>query len=152
MRTIGLVLGELATAFVIGIVAFFVLLVQGAGLLELGVLGLASGLFLLVALCEGAWCLGTHDHHPGITAVAFLAYAAIPFALIVVVFHCWAHAIEWPECRRHRALERIGRLRLAKDARFEPKAWRIPMGRSVRSGLTRAYPEEPGLTRRSERM
>ena len=126
MRTSGHVLGELATVFVIGIVAFFVLLAQAAGLLVLGALGLASGLFLLVALCEGAWWLGTHDRHAGITALGFLGYAAIPFALIVVTFYCWHRAFEWPDRRRHRALERIGRLRLAKDARFEPKACESP--------------------------
>jgi len=118
MRTIGLVLGELATAFVVGTVAFFVLLAQAAGLLMMGVLGLASGLFLLVALCEGAWWLGTHDHHAGMTALGFLAYAAITFALIVVAFHCWHRAFEWPERRRHQALERIGRLRRAKGCTF----------------------------------
>jgi uncharacterized membrane protein len=121
MRAIGRFLAELVGVFLAGVLGFFTMRLLIAGAVLAWLIGCVSGLFLLVALAESAWWLHTHSHHTAVTALGYYGYAACTFALIAVLFFLKDKLTGWPERRRQQvAMCRIGGLRLAPDAPFEP--------------------------------
>ena len=121
MRAIGRFLAELAGVFLAGVLGFLAMLLLAAGAVLAWLIGCVSGLFLLIALAESAWWLHTHSHHAAVTALGYYGYAAGTFAMIPVLFFLKENLTGWPERRRQQlAMRRIGMLRLAYDAPFEP--------------------------------
>ena len=74
-------LRELAGVIVSGFMAFFGSIALAIGFALLWLCGLASGLFLIVAMFAGVMFWITGKVHDGRIALAYLAYAAVPFAL-----------------------------------------------------------------------
>ncbi|MDT7953974.1 MAG: hypothetical protein RQ966_20970 [Acetobacteraceae bacterium] len=127
MRATGRFLTELVGVFLAGVLSFFAMLIVAAGAVLAWLIGCVSGLFLLIALAESGWWLHTHSHHAAMTALGYYGYAAGTFALIPVLFFLKDKLTGWPERRRRQAaMQRIGGLRLAPDAPFEPPAVRRP--------------------------
>ncbi len=113
-------LTELLTVFATGILAFLAGIVLLAGVLVMWLCGLASGLLLLVAVASGAGFALTGNHHYGVIALGYLAYAAVPFAVIVVLSYYHGKFTDAQESRR--SLRRVGRVRLVQDEPFEVAA------------------------------
>lgn len=123
MRATGRFLTELVGVFLAGVLGFLAMLILAAGAVLAWLIGCAAGLFLLIALAESGWWLHTHSHHAAVTALGYYGYAAGTFALIPVLFFLKEKLTGWPgRRRRQRAMQRIGRLRLARDECFEPSA------------------------------
>jgi hypothetical protein len=121
MRAIGRFLAELAGVFLAGVLGFFAMLLLIAGAVLAWLVGCVSGLFLLIAVAESGWWLHTHSHHSAVTALGYYGYAAGAFAMIPVLLFLKEKLIGWPERRRQQiAMRRVGMLRLAHDAPFEP--------------------------------
>lgn len=121
MRAIGRFLAELAGVFLAGVLGFLAMLLLVAGVVLAWLIGCVSGLFLIIALAESAWWLHTHSHHAAVTALGYYGYAAGAFAMIPVLLFLKEKLFGWPERRRQQiAMRRVGMLRLARDALFEP--------------------------------
>lgn len=74
-------------------------------------------MLLLVAVASGAGFAFTDNHHSGVIALGYLAYAAVPFAAIVALSYYHGKFTNAQESRR--SLRRVGRVRLAQDTPFE---------------------------------
>jgi hypothetical protein len=112
MRTIGRMAAELLGVLLAGAVSFFVMIGYVLGILFLWACGIVSSLFLIAALFSGTMWLFTHSEHALHTMLGFLAYAAVPFALIVVVSYYYGKLTDKLEGRQQRQTAgRMGRLR-----------------------------------------
>lgn len=121
MRAIGRFLAELVGVFLAGVLGFFAMLLLIAGVVLAWLVCCVSGLFLLIAVAESGWWLHTHSQHAAVTALGYYGYAAGTFAMIPVLFFLKEKLISWPERHRQQiAMRRVGMLRLAYDAAFEP--------------------------------
>ena len=99
MGTIGRLV-ELLGVLVAGAVSFFVIIGYALGILFMWACGIVSGLFLIVALFSGTMWLFTHSQHAFNTMLGFLAYAAVPVALIVVMSYYYGKLTDKPESRQ----------------------------------------------------
>ncbi|MGI4951579.1 MAG: hypothetical protein ACRYGM_07215 [Janthinobacterium lividum] len=113
-------LTELLTVLATATLAFVTGIVLLAGVLVMWLCGLACGLLLLVAVASGAGFAFTGNHHYGVVAVGYLAYAAVPFAAIVALSYYHGKFTDAQESRR--SLRRISWVRLAQDEPFEVAA------------------------------
>ncbi len=112
MRTIGRLAAELLGVLLAGAVSFFVIIDYALGILFVWACGIVSSLFLIVALFSGTMWLFTHNQHAFHTMLGFLAYAAVPFALIVVISYYYGKLTDKLEGRQQRQTpSRTGRLR-----------------------------------------
>lgn len=112
------VISGLLTAFVGGIVGFFVVLGTLAGVLVCWAAGCASFLYLVAALWQTARWWATGDAASGEAALGCWGIAAVAFAVTPVLLRAVGMLREGAAGRATRrreeaALERIGRLRLA---------------------------------------
>jgi len=78
-------LTELPAVFATGILAFLGGIALLVGVLALWLCGLVCGLMLLVAVVSGVEFALTGNHHYGVIALGYLVYAAVSFAMIVVL-------------------------------------------------------------------
>ena len=76
---------ELASVIVAGLAGFFGGIALAVGFVLLWLCGLLSGLCLMVALFAGAMFWIGGKAHDGEIALAYLAYAAVPFLITFVV-------------------------------------------------------------------
>jgi hypothetical protein len=117
MRTMGRVAAELLGVLLAGVVSFCVMIAYALGILFMWACGIVSGLFLIVALFSGVMWLFTHSPHAFHTMLGFLAYAAVPFALIVAVTYYHGKLTDWLNTGQHwRPLNRSGRALLREHA------------------------------------
>lgn len=120
MRAIGRFAGEVLRVFLSSVVGFFAVLLLVVGTALAWLIGCASALFLLIAVAEALWWLHTHSRHAAITALGYLGYAAVTFALIPVLLWSKEKLAGWPERQRQRArLRQMAQVTLAEDANFE---------------------------------
>lgn len=70
-----------------------------------------------------------HSHYVAATAIGYYGYAADIFALIPALFFLKEKLTGWPERRRQLVtMQRIGRLRRARDESFETSATPTSLG------------------------
>lgn len=132
MRVIRQVMIELATVFIgviVGLSALILLVAYGVLLAATALLTFAMTVFAL--FCTVAW-LFTHAPRTGFTALGYWGYAAAGFAVMIALMAAKLWIVAIPERRQARLaqqrMERIGRLRLAREASFEPSAIKRALG------------------------
>jgi membrane protein YdbS with pleckstrin-like domain len=102
MRAIGRAAVELLGLLVAGVASFFAMIGHAVGILIVWACGMVSGLFLIVALLSGAMWLFTHSQHSFQTMLGFLAYAAVPFVMIIVMSYYYGKLTDKLEGRQRR--------------------------------------------------
>ncbi len=110
-------LTELLIVFVTGVLAFLAGIALLAGVLVLWFCGLVSALMLMVSVVSGIGFAFTGNHHYGVIALVYLAYAAVPFALIVVL--TYYHGKFTDALAIGRSFRRVGEAQLMQDEPFE---------------------------------
>jgi hypothetical protein len=108
------VVSELAWVIVAGFAAFFGGILFLLGLLGLWLCGLASALFLIVAVFVGVMYGITGVRHDAELAIVYLVYASVPFMMTFVVSYYWTKFSEGRQLRQ--VPRRTGRLQLAPGA------------------------------------
>lgn len=117
-------LSELAGVILAGFLAFIAMILAAGVVLLLWFLGLLSALFLMVSVFGAVMYVFTGSHHAGVIALAYLGYSAVPFVL-AFVFHVYRIKLMEPAPKQRPQIRQtpdISRLRLARDANFEPRS------------------------------
>ena len=114
------VVWELVAVFVGALLGFVLMIGSIIGAMVLFVFYLISGLMLLVSLFSGVGFLVTHSRHTLLNALVYFGYAAVAFAIPMVLAHIPYLVGDTFKRRRKEklSLERIGALRIASDAPF----------------------------------
>lgn len=114
------VVWELVAVFVGALLGFVLMIGSIIGAMVLFVFYLISGLMLLVSMFSGVGFLVTHSRHTLLNALVYFGYAAVAFAIPMVLAHIPYLVGDTFKRRRKEklSLERIGALRIAPDAPF----------------------------------
>ena len=114
------VVWELVAVFVGALLGFVLMIGSIIGAMVLFVFYLISGLMLLVSLFSGVGFLVTHSRHTLLNALVYFGYAAVAFAIPMVLAHIpYLVGDTFKQRRKEKlSLERIGALRIASDAPF----------------------------------
>lgn len=114
------ILTDLLRVIFAGLVAFVVMLLMPFYYLALFTLGLASSIFLIIALFCGVGYLFQPTMHNLLNTLGFLGYSAAAFLVIFAIYYIPGRIKDRNAVRRqqHQALDRISGLRLASDAPF----------------------------------
>jgi len=85
-----------------GAFSFLVMIGGVLGILFVWSCGIASGLFLTVALFSGTMWFFTRSQYAFQTMLGFLVDAAVPFAMIVVMSYYYGKLTDKPQRRQRR--------------------------------------------------
>lgn len=112
------VVWELVAAFVEALLVFVLMIGSVIGAIIVFVFYLVSVLMLLVSLFSGIGFLVTHSRHTLLNALVYFGYAALAFAIPMMLAHVpYLIGDTFKRRRQERmSLARIGALRIASDA------------------------------------